>query len=91
MDDFSSLGLRRRRTDEPTDSVPCLWNISCSSSRLDPSSMVTSRRRLFVRRLKRVRDTLTGTAWSWVEPGAILVGLSWLLLRARKDSAPIPE
>jgi len=53
--------------------------------------MVTSRQRLFVRRLKRARDTLAGTAWNWVERGAILVGLSWLLLRARKDSAPIPQ
>ena len=52
--------------------------------------MVTFRQRLFVRRLKHLRDTLTGTAWSWVERGAILVGLYWLLLRACKDSAPIP-
>jgi hypothetical protein len=53
--------------------------------------MVTSRQRLYLRRLKRMRDALTDTAWSWAERGAILVGLSWLLLRARKDSAPIPQ
>lgn len=53
--------------------------------------MITSRQMPFVRRLERVRDALTRTAWSWVERGAILVGLSWLLIRARKDSAPIPR
>ena len=74
MDDFLSLGLRRHRTHEPTGSVSCLWNIPCSSSRLDPTSMVTSRQRLFVRRLKRARHTLAGTAWNWVERGAISWG-----------------
>ena len=49
------------------------------------------RRRRFSGRLKRARRALRDAGWSWLERGAILVGLSWLLLRARDDSAPIPR
>ena len=48
------------------------------------------RRRIFYSRLKRARRALSEAGWSWFERGAILVGLSWLLLRARGDPTPIP-
>ena len=46
------------------------------------------RRGIFYGRLKRVRHALSEAGWSWVERGAILVGLAWLLLRARGDLTP---
>ena len=49
------------------------------------------RRRFFYSRLKRARRALTEAGWSWFEHGAILVGLSWFLLRARGDSTPVPR
>ena len=45
----------------------------------------------FYGRLKRARHALSEAGWSWAERGTILVGLSWLLLRARGDSTPIPR
>ena len=48
-------------------------------------------RRIFHGRFKLARHALSEVGWSWVERGAIFVGLSWLLLRARGDSTPIPR
>lgn len=51
-------------------------------------SMGADRRRIFNGRLKRARRALSEAGWRWIERGAILVGISWLLLRARGDSTP---
>ena len=53
--------------------------------------MGAGRQRHFYGRLKRARHALSEAGWRWAERGTILVGLSWLLLRARGDSTPIPR
>jgi hypothetical protein len=54
-------------------------------------SMGVLRRRKFSGRVKRARRALRELSWKWVERGAVLVGLSWLLLRAHDDSTPAPR